>query len=355
MKHGKRKNPPIDLFTRKEIVKEYNKGNPVCVNIEINERCAGGCLYCYASSTDEKSLRYDNLSFDKFKEILKLRKLGVKVIYLYGGDQLMHPHCKDMIFHAIEEGFHLYLPLAGLIPKNKAKWIMEASELATSKEQEFIVGIHLDTLDQHIYNQVNKLPHTLKAKIEGYTRLLNEGFPADRIYGCPTLTNQNSSTITELMDWYYSKGAKHIAIVVFRPLGLAKNDGSKWEPTLEQIEKAYQFRATIEGKHMLMVGSSDGKYACQSHIGILANGNVVPCLLLPDLSEGNIYQNDILQIVKKAKKNLLLKFEVKGPCATCISKLVCYGCRANAHIYLGDIKASDPKCFYNHDAPNKCL
>ena len=66
-------------------------------------------------------------------------------------------------------------------------------------------------------------------------------------------------------------------------------------------------------------------------------------------------QDDVLEIVKRAKKNLLLKVEVKGPCATCISKLVCYGCRANAHIYLGDIKASDPKCFYNPDAPNKCL
>jgi len=106
---------------------------------------------------------------------------------------------------------------------------------------------------------------------------------------------------------------------------------------------------------MLLVGCSDGKYACQSHLAILADGNVVPCLLLPDLSEGNIYEEDILKIVKRAKKTLLLKISVKGPCATCVSKLVCYGCRANAHIFLGDITASDPKCFYNPNAPNKCF
>ena len=47
-KRGTRENPPIDLFTRKELVRVCNKGNPVCVNIEINQRCAGGCLYCYA-------------------------------------------------------------------------------------------------------------------------------------------------------------------------------------------------------------------------------------------------------------------------------------------------------------------
>jgi radical SAM protein with 4Fe4S-binding SPASM domain len=90
-------------------------------------------------------------------------------------------------------------------------------------------------------------------------------------------------------------------------------------------------------------------------LAILADGNVAPCLLLPDLSEGNIYEDNLLKIVKRAKKKLLLKINVKGPCATCVSKLVCYGCRANAHIFLGDITASDPKCFYNPDAPNKCL
>lgn len=317
-KRGTRENPPIDLFTRKELVRVCNKGNPVCVNIEINQRCAGGCLYCYASSLDADTLRNDNLSFEKFKEILEIRKIGVQVVYLYGGDQLIHPNCEDMVFYAIQEGFHVYMPLAGLIPNNKAKWLVEANKLAKSKSQEFIIGMHIDSLDPEIYNQVNRLPYSLKSKIEGYQTLLDEGFPPDRIYGCPTLTSQNAESIIELMDWFYSKGAKHVAIAVFRPLGLAKSEGSKWEPTLSQIEKAFYHRADVEGKYMLLVGCSDGKYACQSHLAILANGNVVPCLLLPDLSEGNIYEEDILKIVKRAKKKLLLKISVKGPCATCV-------------------------------------
>jgi radical SAM protein with 4Fe4S-binding SPASM domain len=232
---------------------------------------------------------------------------------------------------------------------------VEVSNLAKSKNQEFIIGIHIDSLNQKVYDQVNRLPYTLKSKIEGYQTLLDEGFPPDRIYGCPTLTSQNADTIIELMDWFYSKGAKHVAIAVFRPLGLAKKEGSKWEPTLPQIERAFRYRASVEGKHMLLVGCSDGKYACQSHLAILANGDVVPCLLLPDLSEGNIYKENVLKIIKKAKKKLLLNINVRGPCATCISKLVCYGCRANAHIYLKDITASDPKCFFNPNAPNKCF
>ena len=37
-----RGNPIVDMWTRKELIKEYYKGNPVSVNIEINQRCAGG-------------------------------------------------------------------------------------------------------------------------------------------------------------------------------------------------------------------------------------------------------------------------------------------------------------------------
>ncbi len=349
----KRENPVIDLFTRRELVKIYNKGNPICTNIEINQRCAGGCMYCYASSVDLDYLPNDNLSLEKFKEILELRKIGIQVLYLYGGDQLIHPNCKEMVFHAIEEGFHLLMPLAGLIPKTKAEWLVKAQKLATSRDQEFFIGIHIDTLNQDVYNKVNRYPNSLKAKIDGYQGLLDQGFPPDRIYGCPTLTIQTGETITELMNWFYSKGAKHVALPIFTPLGLSINEGMKWEPTLTQIQKAFHHRADVEGKSMLMVGSADGKYGCQGHIAITANGDVVPCLLLPDLAVGNIYKDNLLEIVKKSKKQLLLKYNIKGPCASCVSRHVCIGCRARAHVYHGDITASDPKCFYNPEAPER--
>jgi len=350
-----RTNPPIDLFLRKDIVKSMNKGNFVSVAIEINERCAGGCLYCYASSVDSDSLRNDNISFEKLKGILELKNYGLKTVSFYGGDQLIHPEIKDMIFYTIEQGFHILLPLAGLIPNLKVKWLVEAQQLAHSKNQEFLVGIHIDSLDQDIYNQVNCFPDSLKAKMDAYQSLLDAGFLPDRIYGCPALTKQTGETMVELLEWFYSKGAKHVAINTFRPLGLSKDQGSKWEPGLSQIEKVFRHLGDIEGKHMLMVGNTDGKYACQAHIAITASGDVVPCLLLRDFPEGNIFKENIVDIVKRGKKKLKLKVRVKGPCASCISKLICYGCRASAYLYTGDICASDPKCFFNPDAPERCF
>ncbi len=354
-KHNERSNPVIDIFLRKEIVKSMHKGNFVSVAVEINERCAGGCLYCYASSVESNRLPNDNISLEKLKEILELKELGLKVVHFYGGDQLLHPQIKEMIFHTIEEGFHILLPLAGLIPQSKVQWLVEAQKLAHSKNQELLVGVHIDSLDKKIYNQVNCFQDSLKAKIEGYNSLLDASFPPDKIYGCTTLTKQTAETMVELLDWYYEKGAKHVAINTFRPLGLSKHQGAKWEPSLSQIERVFRHLGDVEGKHMLLVGNTDGKYACQAHLGITASGDVVPCLLLRDFSEGNIFRENVVKIVKKHKKKLKLKIRVKGKCASCVSKMVCYGCRASAYLYTGDITASDPKCFFNPDAPERCF
>ncbi|MBD3351180.1 MAG: radical SAM protein [Candidatus Lokiarchaeota archaeon] len=354
-KKRKRENPLIDMWSRKELLKVYLRGDPLCMNIEINERCAGGCRFCYASSKNQSQLKKDNLSWEMFQNLLRLKTLGAKVIYFYGGDQLLHPKFKDMLFHAIQQGFHIVCPLSALISESQARWLTEAQQLANSSNLEFFIGIHIDTLDQNIYNQINSIPGSLQKKIDGYNRLLEAGFPPDHVYGCPTLTNKNASTMITLMDWFYEKGAKHVAIVQYRPLGMGRENAAEWEPSLTQIEEVFFYRAKIEGKHMLAVGSSDGKYACKCHVGVTAQGDVVPCLLLRDLPEGNIYKEDFLDIVKRGKKNLLFHIKVKGPCRWCKYKLYCFGCRANAYLYTGDIHASDPKCFFNSKAPERCL
>lgn len=206
-----------------------------------------------------------------------------------------------------------------------------------------------------MYGQVNTSPATLQAKIEGYQNLLTAGFPPSYVYGCPTLTNQSAHTLIPLMDWFYAQGVRHVVIAPFRPVGLGREEGARWEPSLTQIREAFQHRARVEGNHLLSVGSTDGRYACQSHLAITATGDVIPCLLLPDLPAGNVFREDVVSIVKRGKKSLLLQMPVQGPCATCVSRLTCCGCRANAHLYLGDITASDPKCFYNPNAPERCL
>jgi len=353
----RRGNPIIDLWSRKELLDVYLRGDPVCVNVEINQRCGGGSKYCYASPVDAAlgGNAERSLSLEKFEEILGLKKLGVQVVYLYGGDQLLHLGFKSMVFRAIDEGFHVVMPLSGLIPRPDALWLADAFRVAKSRDIEVFAGIHIDTLDPAIYAEINRDPATLHAKLDGLQALLAAGFPPDHVFGCPTITRQTAGAIIPLMDWFYAKGVKHVATIVFKPVGLSPVDAAVFEPSLSQVKSIFYHRAKVEGKHMLAVGSSDGRYACQGHVAITAAGDVVPCLFLRGMAAGNIYTGDVVRIVKKSKDASLLRRKVKGACASCRFKLYCCGCRANAYLYLGDIDAADPKCFFNKSAPERCL
>ena len=348
-----RENPIIDIWSRKELLDVYLRGDPVCINVEINQRCAGGCKYCYVSPVGAGQAER-SLPVEKFEEILRLKKAGVRVVYLYGGDQLLHPGFEAMVSRAIDEGIHVVMPLSGRIPRSDAAWLAAAHARARSAGVELFAGIHVDTLDQAVHDRVNASPVALKERLDGFQALLDAGFPADHVFGCPTLTRQTAGTMIPLMDWFYGKGVKHVAPVVFKPLGLSRGDAATWEPALSQVKRVFYHRARVEGKHVLAVGSCDGKYACQGHVAITASGDVVPCLFLRDFPAGNIYEEDVGKIIKRSKKDLLLKRAVKGPCAACRFKVYCIGCRANAYLYAGDINASDPKCFFNKDAPERC-
>ena len=88
-------------------------------------------------------------------------------------------------------------------------------------------------------------------------------------------------------------------------------------------------------------------------IYVEANGNVLPCDFLPEFAVGNIFERSLTDIVEENKDVLTHQFEVKGYCAQCENNLVhdvCRGCRANAHIYLGDYQAADPCCWMNPEA-----
>lgn len=130
-----RESPLVDLWSKPELLKVYRKGNPVCLNFEINKRCAGGCAYCYASSTNSRELRTDDLPYEKFVELIERMQqaFGTKVVYLYGGDQLLHPDLKKMVYTAIERGYHLVMPLAGLISPTQAAWLVEAHRAARAR------------------------------------------------------------------------------------------------------------------------------------------------------------------------------------------------------------------------------
>jgi len=327
----------------KAIWKFAQEVRPIQVDIEITDRCKGGCLYCFSNSTDASDTC---LNTERLLRLLdELCEMGIRQIHWTGGDPLLHPDIFEIVRYGQDKGLRSSIFTSGLmITRKMAKRLYDSGIR--------MMGLHLDTINQEIYNQVNSKPQTLKQKIEGYYTLLEAGFSGDRvIWAFITMTKPVVETIEETIDWLVDKmGTRFIDLLVFKPGGLG-GEHREWEPTLSEVKRAMEYRARKLGSHWLRIGPMEcGMFFCRTQLVIDFNGNVLPCGAIPHYSVGNIYQEPIKDIIEKHRDKILWNMEIKGICSNCSNNDVCFGCRAHAYHYLGDMQASDPKCWLNPEA-----
>lgn len=326
-------------------VKALEENRPYSVSIKLTSRCAGGCSYCYINSTEEGNVYLETERL--LKLFGELRQIGAEMILWHGGDPLLHPDFFELSRRARDHRILVTTLSSGLIPMREARKLVRLREEGAME----MIGLHLDTVNPEAYAEINTRPGTLQKKIQGYRNLLEAGFPPQNILGLLTLTRPVCDTIEPTIDWYVDQmGARELGFCIFEPEGFGW-ENRKLEPSVSDLKRAFEYRARRLGEHYLRIGSSDlGALACRTYFAILYDGGVVPCVQLPDLVVGNIYQESLIDTFQRNRDALLFNFQVHGPCATCQNNDVCFGCRASAYHYLGDIQASDPKCWLNPEA-----
>lgn len=82
---------------------------------------------------------------------------------------------------------------------------------------------------------------------------------------------------------------------------------------------------------------------------------MIPCTFFQEMVVGNIYRESLPEIFRRERELLMFDFEVTGPCGQCESSDLCFGCRANAWLFTGDMRASNPKCWINPQAVEHAL
>lgn len=318
---------------------------PYSLEFEINTRCAGSCIYCFASSTESCDLEMPKERAIKLMD--EAWDLGVRFVMWSGGDPLLHPDWYEICNYAGDKGMQNCILTSGLISKQQARQLCQLGPSLSS------VSVHIDTINQDIYNKLHTDPRTLDAKIRGYRNLLEAGYPPEKVLVCITLSKHSVQSIEETLDWFVDQmGVRLILYVYFKPEGFGDLDRSL-EPSLSEVRRALEYRAKKTSKEWLRVGTADagGMAYCHTNLLIEPDGRVSPCAFLINFSAGNIFHQSLAEIVEKHRDDLLLFHDVKGYCGEeCENRDVCYGCRANAYHYLGDIAASDPKCYMNPEA-----
>ncbi|MBI2876853.1 MAG: radical SAM protein [Candidatus Tectomicrobia bacterium] len=332
----------VGLWATPTMVAYEAKYAPHHLTIETTGRCVGACVYCYSSSTPDSG---QVMPAEKVFELIDEGvELGVNGIVWHGGDPITHPRWDDFMGYAADRGLVNVCILVNPMSFTRAR-----SRRLTELPLESVV-VHIDAIDQAIYDQVHTAPQTLQQKLKGHRTLLEAGFPPEKTIGCITLTHQTASCVEQTIDYFVDEmKASFVEFVTFKTVGFAANRGlDHLEPTLEEVRRALEYRAQkLNAPDLLRIGCSDGRHLCRGYILIKDDGAVTPCCLLQDLVVGNVYEERLSEIFRKHRQLLLYDFEIQGPCGECENNDVCIGCRANAHYYLGDIQASDPKCWLN--------
>lgn len=337
-----------NFFSVQENRKEYVREQKLYqVEFMLTDKCGGGCNYCVTfSDLDCK----DILKTERVYELIdEAYEMGVKGFQWAGGDPLLHPDWFELISYALEKGMTAGIWTSGLVSKRDAKRIIELYNRFPETYE--VTGVHIDTINQEVYNKVNDYPDTLQQKIQGYRNLLEAGFPAEKIMPSPTLSKPVCEVFDETLDWYIDEmGIKEVSLCPYRARGHGDRHRD-FEPSLSDLRKVHEYLAKRLGGDWLKIGTTPlGTLYCRSSCCIWADGNVLPCGVMYDVVAGNIYQDSLKNIFEKNKDLLLFTGTVTGPCGVCENSEYCFGCRGNAYAYLGDMYASDPKCWLNPEA-----
>ncbi|WP_419727259.1 GTP 3',8-cyclase MoaA [Terrisporobacter petrolearius] len=184
------------------------------LRISLTDKCDLRCVYCKEEEeTVEDEYVNKILSFDDYKFIIKnFKELGVNKIKFVGGEPLLYPYLKDLIYFAKHECNIEDIS----ITTNGQHFSEKALELKNSGLDR--VNLSIDSLKEYKYNAVtrggsltqvlNALNTCIRLKLPVKINcVLIDEFNTDEVYDFIRLTKYNNVDVrfVELTPWGSSK------------------------------------------------------------------------------------------------------------------------------------------------------
>lgn len=184
------------------------------LKISLTDKCNLRCVYCKEEEdTVEEEYVNNILSFDDYKFIIKnFKELGVNKIKFVGGEPLLYPYLKDLIYFAKHECNIDDIS----ITTNGQHFSEKALELKNSGLDR--VNLSIDSLKEYKYNAVtrggsltevlNALNTCIRLKLPVKINcVLIDEFNTDEVYDFIRLTKYNNVDVrfVELTPWGSSK------------------------------------------------------------------------------------------------------------------------------------------------------
>ena len=248
------------------------------VYLEITNNCNLNCSFCIKNNRDKKFI-----GIDEYKNILAKLKNYTKYLYFHvSGEPLLHPKINDFIDIGSKDFFINITTNGYLIKRIKDNFNI----------RQINVSLHSFSEKYNI-----SLENYMKDLIEVIDNLSNKTYFSLRFW----VDNKYNKEIIKILENKYQKKIK-----LKSGFELTKN-------VFVSINKEFIW-PDLDNDYYNEIGTC---YALKDHIGILVNGDVIPCCLDANgiLKLGNIFNDDLNDIINSYKyQNMLNGFKRNYKC-----------------------------------------
>lgn len=317
---------------KKCILKGEKTIYPEAVSIELTEKCNLQCIHCYGEFGPDAKIE---MSLSNVKKLLKdLKKIGVMIIELTGGDITMYPHTLEVVRMAVEMGFSRISLLTNGVALKK-----EVMDYVIEHKDVCAVQIDLHSLKNDYYYWFTKSKNGLE-KVKQNIEYLSQNNVLLRVV--TIVTKKNLDEMEEIANWVQERGA-------FWNTGLSERVGRADNSSLNDLyldddEKNKYFETLLKlrekNKKLGWLPPEEertNEHNCgvlTTHTVISSSGRVKLCTMeqIPEFELGNVFHENIKDIFNKNVEFLRAFALQETPrldakeCAGCEYQFRCAGC-----------------------------
>jgi radical SAM protein with 4Fe4S-binding SPASM domain len=349
---------------------------PLFVVWNFTDRCNLSCRHCYQSSSS-KTAEGELTLKEKLALIDDFGRHYVAMVAFAGGEPTLSPDLEPVLERCQQYGIHTTIAThGGLLSKERCRRLADRGLR--------YVEVSLDSVDPEKHDRFRGRSGMWRESVQGIKNVV--ATPGLRAGLAMCVTRANLDEVEKMLQFAVDLGVSCFAHFNFIPTGrgrrMADQDISPqqreklllvlhdWMQSqkIGVISTAPQFgriclqhagaealiscshagngpgaRARVVAKYLGGCGAGR-TYAC-----LQPNGDVTPCVYMPDRIMGNVREKNFQDIFRGSPWWDLLcnRREREGNCAACDHRCFCGGCRARADAYLNRLDHSDPGCMNN--------
>ena len=327
-----------------------NKTQYVGVGIDIIDGCNLQCRQCYYT----KSKKYPRMiSLQQMKYIIDKVQNKFSELYILGGEPTLHPDIAEIIKFGLER-----MPMVILVSNG-----IKLADENFCKKIAFpglSISMHMKSLlpkDKGIVDFLTQKRGSFEKNINAWTNVIKCWKGEINVQSNIMKPLVENGCIMETFKWARKYGFEPI-IELTKPGPIFKR-GNPLDVSLPEIKVLYDSMKSYDETYypglksnLLPAVPPNYGHVCtlvETGIHITVNGDVLPCVAHENIFLGNIFRDNIEDIMESDIRQAIRDFSewIVGPCKKCCYFEFCRGgCRGEAFYDTGCPRASDPYCWH---------